>query len=299
MRVAVIGECMVEFYSNNNTEYYQSFAGDTFNTAYYLKQINPKLEVEFISVVGNDVLSKAMLDFFHIHGINTNYIDTLENKTVGLYMIHTLNGERSFSYWRDNSAAKELFTTSNLTKLKNELKTFDLIYFSAITLAIMSKNGRKNFFKIIKDLRKNGVIVAYDSNYRQKLYEYKNDALNQNKQALKNCDIYLPSMEDERSKQNTLKSKNLIKKAINFGVNEIVIKNGDKNIIYCSNGKIHKYKINSLKNVVDTTAAGDSFNGAYLASRLKQKSIENAIRIASKTAKKVIMSKGAIIDLKE
>jgi len=291
-KVAVIGECMVELYQNEEGLYNQTFGGDTFNSSVYLKRSLSDAQVEYITVLGEEALSAQMIDFFHKEDIQTTYVDRLDTKTAGLYIIHTRNGERSFSYWRSDSAAKKLFLTNSLEQIKSDLIEFDLIYLSAITLAIMSEEGRKNLYETLDIVRANGVKVAYDSNYRPRLYDCINSAKSLHVEALKHCDIYLPSYDDEKELWGDISIEDIIK---NANCNEIVIKRGEEGVVYSSGGKQKEVKIEKLDNIVDSTSAGDSFNGAYLAARLENFSIEESIKKASKLAAKVIMHKGAIV----
>jgi len=291
-KVAVIGECMVELHQNKNGLYKQTFGGDSFNCSVYLKRSLNDAKVEYITVLGEEPLSTQMIDFFHEEEIQTTYIDRLNNKSAGLYIIHTKNGERNFSYWRSDSAAKKLFLTSSLKKMKSDLSEFDLIYFSAITLAIMGEVGRKNLYGILEIARKNGVKVAYDPNYRSQLYDSKDNAKSIHTEALKYCDIYLPSEDDEKELWGNISVDEIIK---NSACTEVLVKRGGEGVVYSLDGKQEEVKIEKLKTIVDSTSAGDSFNGCYLAARLKNLNIEESIEKASRLAARVIMHKGAII----
>lgn len=291
-KIAVIGECMVELYQDNEGLYRQTFGGDSFNCAVYLKRSIKNACVEYVTALGKDSLSTQMMGFFHNENIQTNYIDRLEDKTAGLYMIHTTNGERSFSYWRNDSAAKKLFITKSLKKMQSDFIKFDLIYFSAITLAIMSEEGRKNLYSTLKIARSKGVKVAYDPNYRPQLYNSKEEAKSLHVEALKYCDIYLPSVDDEKELWGDISIEEIMK---NTDCPEVVIKRGAEKILYKKYGKKEEIKIDKLESIVDSTSAGDSFNGAYLAARLENLSVKESIRKASKLAAKVIMHKGALV----
>ena len=293
-KVAIIGECMAELYAQENT-YVQTFAGDTFNCAVYLKRSSPKDAVEYITVLGKDIWSQKMLTCFHEHNLGTSYIDYKENKTIGLYIITTNNGERSFSYWRGESAAKELFTTSIVEKIEKDICSFDMIFFSAITLAIMSKEGRGKFFEIIKKAREAGVKIAFDTNYRPKLYSNIQEARDIYKQTLSYCDIILPSIDDEEALWNMSNPKDIIEKIKNEGVSEIVVKAGKEDIVYYYENTINIVKTKALENIVDSTSAGDSFNGAYLSARLNGSNIEDSILKGQELSSKVIMHQGAIV----
>lgn len=293
-KIAVVGECMAELYAQENG-YIQTFAGDTFNCAVYLKRSSPKDTVEYISVLGEDKWSNKMLSCFKEHNLDTNYIDYIEDKTIGLYIITTDNGERSFSYWRGESAAKELFTTPIIEKIEQDIFSFDMIYFSAISLAIMNKKGRSTFFKIIKKARKYGVKIVFDTNYRPKLYADIQEAKDIYNETINYCDIVLPSIEDEEDLWADSNSIEIIEKLRFAGVKEIILKAGKEDIMYYYENEIKTAKIQALENVVDSTSAGDSFNGAYLSARLNGNNIENSILKGQELASKVIMHKGAIV----
>jgi len=294
-KIAVIGECMVEMYQDKKGLYKQTFGGDTFNCAVYLKRCLKDAKVEYITVLGQDARSSDMLDFFHKENLDTTYVDRLADKHPGLYIIDTYKGERSFDYWRGEAAAKDLFLTKSLEKLSKDLLNFDLIYFSAITLAIMSEKGRENLFKIVKKARANGVQIAFDSNYRPRLYKNQDDARKIYNQVINYTDIFLPSIDDEIDLWGSSTPADIIKKSLKAGIKEIIITCGKEDIVCHYDGLTLHKKTKQLTKIVDSTSAGDSFNGQYLASRLNEKSIKKSIKKAKKLAAKVIMHKGAII----
>ena len=104
-----IGECMVELALQPDGAYAMGFAGDTFNTAWYARRSLPEAwRVGYLSAVGRDAVSDRMLAFMTGAGIDTRAVARLPDRTVGLYMIELVKGERSFSYWRGQSAARAL-----------------------------------------------------------------------------------------------------------------------------------------------------------------------------------------------
>jgi 2-dehydro-3-deoxygluconokinase len=108
-RILSIGECMVELSPDGPGRFRQGFAGDTFNAAWYLRRLLPDdWQVGYATCVGTDPLSDSMVAFMTRSGIDTAAVRRVPARTVGLYMIHLLNGERSFSYWRGDSAARQL-----------------------------------------------------------------------------------------------------------------------------------------------------------------------------------------------
>ena len=135
MHICSIGECMIELSNMNDNFFRQSFAGDTANTAIYLSRLGAKSS--YISSVGKDELSIKMLNFLKKENVQINNIFQNKNKTLGLYLIqNNKKGERTFFYWRSNSAAKTLFEDVNSKKMFNQISKYNAIYFSGISLSI-------------------------------------------------------------------------------------------------------------------------------------------------------------------
>ena len=135
-RIVLIGECMVEFAPLANGDFKLGFAGDTFNTAWYLRQLLPtNWTVQYFSNVGDDKLSHQMLAFMMESGIDTTHVKVVPGQSVGLYVISLDRGERSFNYWRNTSAARTL--ADDPMRLSDATQNVECVFFSGITLAIM------------------------------------------------------------------------------------------------------------------------------------------------------------------
>ena len=297
MKIAIIGECMIELFDKGDGSYKKTFGGDTLNSAIYLSKCSKNIDCFYISLLGDDPLSNEMIKAWENEGIKTNFVEKIPNSVPGMYMIQTdKKGERSFLYWRDNAPAKKLFLTKNKKNLLNKLKGFDWIYLSGISLAILEDENTEILFELLKEFRQSGGKVAFDSNYRPKLWEDK-DVKATIQRAYENCDLALPSIDDEFLlwEDNCLESvKNRL---ISFACDEIVIKRGSGTCIVYKDGNTFEYEVEKINKIVDTTAAGDSFNGAYLAKRLEGISIDKSIKLASKVAGQVIAQKGAIVPI--
>ena len=102
-----LGECMVEIAPAEGGLSRVGFAGDTFNTAWYARQLLPEeWTVSYGSCIGSDAISDEMASYMQSHGVDTSTLRRFSDRTVGLYMISLQDGERSFSYWRGQSAAR-------------------------------------------------------------------------------------------------------------------------------------------------------------------------------------------------
>ena len=98
MRIACIGEAMLELSVQDNSAE-MAVAGDTLNTAIYLKRNAPDCQVDYISRLGNCSFSHRIRDFISAQNVGVKAIEMRPDETPGLYAITTSDaGERSFTY---------------------------------------------------------------------------------------------------------------------------------------------------------------------------------------------------------
>lgn len=282
-RVACIGEAMIEMSLDGDTAAL-GVAGDTLNTAVYLKRCAPELDVDYITRLGNDPFSKRIQTFISSEGLGVSRIGIDPVAVPGLYAI-TLSaaGERSFTYWRSASAARKLFADGDFSMLD----AYDLVYLSGISLAILPHEVR---LELIAYLKKTGQRVAYDNNHRPRLWSDE-EARAVTADFWSFADIPLPSLDDEMAIFGESAEEVLSRFSATSRVGAIKCgKDGPVSL-----GKSVEQHYAPADRVVDTTAAGDSFNGAYLAARLTGQSQAEALKAGHEMAAMVVGFRGAII----
>ncbi|WP_161569682.1 PfkB family carbohydrate kinase [Veronia nyctiphanis] len=172
-RAAFIGEGMVELRGSPFGEMSQYYGGDTVNTASYLARLGKAFtEVNFVTAVGTDDLSNGMVERMQADGIRTSFVMRDEKRQPGLYMIKLdEKGERSFQYWRVDSAARAMFRHKQFSQISEQLQYSDLIYLTAISVAILMDNDRRHLRALLGKARQNNAQVVFDSNYRPSLWQ--------------------------------------------------------------------------------------------------------------------------------
>ena len=291
--IAVIGEAMVELSDNIDQ---LKFAGDSLNTAIYLKRElhNKKNTVAFFSALGNDLNSEKMIKFIESEGLTTNFIERRVNSGPGKYKIVTdKKGERNFHYWRDESAARTLFSKPCAVKFQNLLE-FDLVYITGISIAILPRKIQENLLHFFSEFKQKGGLIAFDSNYRKTLWKSKKVARIMIKKYWQIADIALPSLDDEKDIFDLNTQDDVVNNLKQLGVKFGALKRGSKGP-YSLTDNTNSFKYTIVTNTKDTTAAGDSFNGAYLASLINGSSQDISLIKGHKLASRVIQNFGAII----
>lgn len=293
-RVLCIGECMAELAPLDRPgDFRLGFAGDTFNTAWYLRQLRPEMAVAYFTTLGGDDISERMLRFMAEAGIGTAHITRSPDRSVGMYLISLNNGERSFSYWRDTSAARLL--ADDEAALTAAMDDADLIYFSGITLAILSDAARGRFIDTLKAARARGKVIAFDPNLRPRLWGSADRMTAAIMAGAAVSDVVLPSFEDEETHFNDPDPAGTAERYLRAGATSVIVKNGAAPVFYVHDGAQGEVRFAPVPEVVDTTSAGDSFNAGYLATQGLDVPLPDRIRVAAALAGQVIGGKGALV----
>lgn len=284
---------MIEFSAASDGLFARGFGGDTLNTAVYLSRLG--IDTAYITALGDDALSNAMLAAWQAEGISTDDVLRVPGRVPGLYMIERdARGERSFLYWRDRAPARELFDRAGDAALER-LARFDWLYLSGISLSLYGETGRARLRELLIAARRNGGKVAFDGNYRPRGWSDAEAARRAFNAVLPLVDLALPTLEDEQALFGDADAAACLSRLKAHGVGEIVIKRGPLGCLIDANGRQVEVPPLEVVQPVDTTAAGDSFNAAYLAARIKGAEPELAARAGHRLASTVIMSPGAVI----
>jgi 2-dehydro-3-deoxygluconokinase len=295
-KVVLFGECMLELRQGAQSDtLHRSFAGDVYNTAVYQKRAFAQQQVSFMSALGKDVISQELAASCQAEGLTTDLLRYSTTKNPGIYLVQTdKQGERSFLYWRENSAARQTMKLLD-DDMRKSVCEADLFFFSGISLAILAPEDRDTFWRFLSEVQEAGVTIAFDPNYRARLWHSEEDARQQFSLAFAASSIVLPGIEDFSTLYGLQDLSEIVAFCQPFNIAELVLKNGPNSVFLRTEQAEFDVAIEPVKNVVDTTSAGDSFNGVYLGARLAGFDIRLAVKLAAKAAGLVIQFPGAII----
>lgn len=294
-RFLAIGECMVELMQVAGGLMRKGFAGDTFNAAYYARAVlPPDWSVDYFTAVGADPISAEMLAFMERAGVGTGRIRQVPERSPGLYMIHLDEGERSFSYWRSASAARLL--AGDRAALREAMAASDIILYSGITLAILEGAGAATLIEEAAAARDAGKIVAFDPNIRPRLWPDPDAMRAVLSEGARAANVLLPSFDDEAAHFGDEDVAATVARYRALGVARIAVKLGAQGAFLSFDGHEGSVPAANVERVVDTTSAGDAFNGAFLSHLARHGDPQAAAAFAASVAAVVISHYGALVE---
>ncbi len=290
--IIVVGEGMLELSSGTDaagSSWTLGYGGDTLNTAVHLARLGQR--VAFVTALGSDTFSNSLRHDWTGEGLDLTLARIDPDRRPALYAITTdAQGERSFTYWRSDSAARRMFALRDNDDVLEAGGQADLLYFSMISLAILPPDGRDAVFALCARVRDGGGRVAFDSNYRAALWENEAVARAVHAQAVAVADIGLPTREDEQALTGLDEASAIDRWWRERGVDEVVVKLGGDGCF--ADGAIRPVPAKIVP--IDTTGAGDAFNAGYLHARLKGHSVEDSVTAGHVLAGYVIKRRGGI-----
>lgn len=295
-RVLAVGECMLELRHVTSTDVILGFAGDTYNTAVYLartaKALGVDAEVGYLCGLGEDPDSELMREAWRQEGIVDRSF-TLPGRTPGLYSVRTdEEGERTFAYWRQGSATAVLLAESSWA----DSVEGDLIHLSGITLQMMTLRSREALVDRLQVLKANGSRVSLDTNYRPTGWPSAKIAAAAITGVASFADIVLATFEDEQALFADQGPEDTARRYQALGATEVVVKVGAAGAyVLQGDDELAHVPAATVSHVVDTTAAGDSFGGTYLAARAAGLPPIAAAKTAAAVAAVVVSNPGAIV----
>lgn len=291
INIISIGECMVELSTNLNLSYAESFqkyyGGDTICTAVAAARLGSK--VGYITRVGTDHFKDFLMDSWQAENIDIGQVKLVEGFN-GVYFIARLeSGEKEFAAYRRKTAATNL-SINDISEAY--LKTANIIYSTGITqsLSLSAREAVKKAFKLAKE---NNCTVAYDPNFRSRLWTPQ-EACEAMEEIIEYVDVVMLNASHDGEQLLDMSSPDkLIKYFWDKGVTMVAVKKGGEGCYIGYNGEI-QHILSEATELVDTTGAGDAFNGGFLHGLVSGYTPFEAAKLASVVAAFQMKGIGAV-----
>ena len=292
-RVVAAGECMLEL-SRQHGSWQLGAAGDSFNTALYLRRLGA--DVRYFTALGDDPFSQEMLQSWQVEGLDTSLVLRDPQRLPGLYAIRTDEaGERSFYYWREQSAVRRLFALGGIDAALAAAADCDLLYLTGITLSLFEASERRQWRALASEVRRRGGAVAFDPNYRPRGWSGVDEARDAMQMIAPEVSYWLTTDGDEKALYGSADAAAIVARWQGAGVQEVIVKQGARGATVNVDASVVGVPVDGPVNVVDSTAAGDSFNAAYLMARMGGADVREAASRGNRMAGAVIQVPGAIL----
>lgn len=290
-QIVVVGEGMVELSAAPGGAWRVGHGGDALNTALHLCRLGA--DVGFLSALGTDPFSAQLRHDWVAEGLDPALLLVDEQRRPGLYAIsNDPDGERHFTYWRGESAARRLFDLPGIDAALAQAERADLLLFSMISLAVLPADGRDALLDLAARVRRSGGQVAFDTNYRPALWRDRSEAQDVHRAAMAHADIGLPTVEDEVALTGAGDAAGILDHWRAAGVGEVVLKQGAAGCVVDGVTVAPPLRLDA----VDTSGAGDAFNAGYLHARLRGQPPRAAALAGHCLAGWTVMQRGAIPD---
>ena len=274
--IVCMGEAMVEFTRRNRSKsealYIRGLGGDTSNCA--ISAARQGVKVAYLSAVGDDQFGKIAIDTWLTEGIDVSQVFVDPTSPTGIYFIDPVPKGRNFTYYRAGSAASRM---SSISSSQTILSRTAILHLSAITQAISIAPNEPSF-EAIDIVKKNGGRISYDTNLRLNLWGLEEARRVINK-TLTQADILLPSLDEAQILTGLDNKEDILNFYLQFEPEILALKCGSEGAIVIFEGR--KEYIPALNvNAIDTSGAGDTFAGAFLAQIIQGESPFEAARFA-------------------
>lgn len=283
--ILCVGEILADLIANDDNgiiSYEKRAGGAPFNVACTIAKLGG--EVSFAGNVGDDLIGRFLFEYASSRNLAKTLINIDQNHNTTLAFVDLdSNGERSFCFYRKNTADYHLFDIDD-----EIIESSNIIHIGSLMLSELE--GYSYALSLIKKCKKHNKLISFDINFRSDIYPSFDAATKKYKTIMNEVDIIKLS-EDE----------------IEIFGEEYVNSLKDKHIFITLGSHGSKYKYNNLEicsptikvSPIDTTGAGDAFFGAILHQLDNMRNIQKEItpsvlKFANITGGLNTLTKGAI-----
>lgn len=238
--------------------YLEAHGGDASNVA--IAAARQGATVAFLSAVGADHAGQSFLDLWRQEGVDCSGVFVDPDRPTGVYFVRHDAGGHHFSYLRRGSAASS-YQLDGPGRAVLDRSAF--LFASGISLGI-SNRAADTVFAAMREMRANGGRVAFDTNYRAKLWP-KERAAALIGQGMRMADVVFPGLEDMQMLMGLLDPDAILDLSLEAGAGIVVLKMGSEGAIVATREGTRVAIAPHPCNPVDATGAGDAFCGSFLA----------------------------------
>jgi len=260
--ILALGEALIEFVRlpderDGRPIYRQGFGGDTSNAI--IAAARQGARTAYLSAVGGDPFGQELLELWRREGVSTAGVPVRAQDPTGVYFVQPHPSGRSFSYARRGSAAS-FYGPADLPE--EMIAAARVLHVSALSQAI-SPSMRDATFRAAEIARANGTRVSFDTNLRLNLWTLE-QARETIDRFLPLADVVLPSDDEAETLLGLTDEDRILDHFAGQGAEIVILKRGARGPLVARGGARTEIPVPTV-DAVDSTGAGDSFAGGFLA----------------------------------
>ena len=285
-QIVCLGEPMLEFNRQDDGRYLAGHGGDTSNCA--IAAARQGASVGYLTCLGNDAFGDSFMDLWAAEGVDASQVRRDPDAHTAPYFVDHADGQHRFTYLRAGSAASRM-TPASLPAAY--IAGAQVLHVSGISQAI-SASACDTVFRAIEIARDAGVRVSYDTNLRLQLWPLER-ARAITHAAMRHCDIALPGLDDAVHLTGLDDPDAIVDFYLALGASTVALTLGKSGTLVATPDRRERIPVRPVA-AVDATAAGDTFDGAFLAELLRGRDPFAAARYANAAAALSTLGYGAV-----
>jgi len=284
--ILCLGEPMLEFNQQQDGRYLPGHGGDTSNCAIAAARQGAK--VGYVTHIGDDSFGRSFLDLWTREGVDTSTVRSVDDAHTGIYFVTHGPDGHEFSYFRAGSASSRMMPGDLPVPA---LQAAQVLHVSGISQAI-SDSAADTVFSAIEAVKAAGGRVSYDTNLRLKLWPLgRARAIIHSAMAM--SDIALPGLDDARQLTGLQEPDAIADFYLGLGPTIVALTLGAEGTLVATPDDRRRIGGRQVE-AVDATAAGDTFDGAFLARVVAGDDVFEAARYANAAAALSTQGFGAV-----
>lgn len=284
--IVCLGEPLLEFNRQEDGRYLAGHGGDTSNCA--IAAARQGASVGYVTWLGRDPFGDSFMALWQTEGVDASQVRRQADAHTGIYFVDHADGRHRFSYLRAGSAASRM-TPDCLPRAY--IAGAKVLHVSGISQGI-SASACDTVFHAIEIARAAGVLVSYDTNLRPALWPLER-ARAITHAAMRSCDIALPGMDDAIALTSLEDPDAIADFYLGLGAGTVALTLGKAGTLVATTGRRQRIPVQAVA-AVDATAAGDTFDGAFLAELLRGGDPFTAATYANAAAALSTLAYGAV-----
>jgi len=241
-----------------------------------------RVQVHQIGVVGNDVFSTILLDDLKSCGVCVDSVVSVSGSSAFAVILVDKNGERTMLSYRDISISAVMRELYNV-----KFSLGDFLHISGYVYQSLDTSEVAN--NLLRNAKNSGVYVSLDPSYQ---FATNQPLLSPN--LMEDLDYIFPNNNEAYHLTGQESPDEAVKALLDMGVGCAVITCGNGGCVIGDSSARETIQIPSyeVSTPLDTTGAGDSFIGGFLAARIKGYNLEQSAKVGHAIAANVIMTYG-------